>query len=94
MAAGLSHRGSKALLWLSLSACGSGLGQVLRGEGLVGLTRAFLFAGSRSVVVSLWNLPDRATSDFMTLFYEALRGGATPPAALRHALDGRMGSTD
>ena len=68
-----------------LSACRSGAGELLRGEGLVGLTRSFLYAGSRSVVVSLWNIGDRSTVDFMTEFYQGMRSGKSPAAALRRA---------
>jgi tetratricopeptide (TPR) repeat protein len=68
-----------------LSACSSGRGEVVRGEGLVGFTRAFLYAGARAVVVSLWNVNDRSTADFMDSFYAALREGAHPAAALREA---------
>jgi CHAT domain-containing protein len=57
-----------------LSACQSGLGELLPGEGLVGLTRAFLHAGARSVMVSLWDVSDKATAEFMQRFYEALDG--------------------
>ena len=52
-----------------LSACKSGLGKKIRGEGLTGLARAFLCAGTNSVLVSLWNVNDHSTSDFMTNFY-------------------------
>ncbi|MCP3978637.1 MAG: CHAT domain-containing protein [bacterium] len=68
-----------------LSACRSGLGEQLRGEGLVGLTRAFLYAGARSLVVSLWNVNDRSTAELMEAFYRELATGRSIPAALRHA---------
>jgi CHAT domain-containing protein len=69
-----------------LSACQTGLGQEVRGEGLMGLTRAFLYAGAPRVVVSLWNVNDRATAGLMTGFYRAmLREGKRPAAALREA---------
>ncbi len=66
-----------------VSACRSGDGELLRGEGLAGLTRAFLDAGSRAVVVSLWDVPDQSTADFMVDFYGALVHGQEPAAALR-----------
>lgn len=66
-----------------VSACSSGEGEALRGEGLAGLTRAFLYAGSRAVVVSLWDVPDRSTADFMQDFYEGLVHGQDATAALR-----------
>ena len=62
-----------------LSACQTGLGQEVRGEGMMGLTRAFLYAGAPRVVVSLWNVNDRATASLMTSFYRAmLREGKRP----------------
>ena len=69
-----------------LSACQTGLGKEIRGEGLIGLTRGFMYAGAARVVVSLWNVNDQATADLMTIFYERmLRQGARPAAALRAA---------
>ena len=69
-----------------LSACQTGLGKEIRGEGLVGLTRGFLYAGAARVVVSLWSVNDRATAELMTRFYrKMLREGAAPAAALRAA---------
>jgi CHAT domain-containing protein len=69
-----------------LSACQTGLGKEIKGEGLVGLTRGFMYAGAARVVVSLWNVNDKATADLMTKFYEKmLKQGQTPAAALRAA---------
>ncbi len=68
-----------------LSACGTGLGRLVRGEGIVGMTRAFLYAGARSVLVSLWNVNDRSTADLMERFYRGLAAGRPPRAALREA---------
>ena len=69
-----------------LSACQTGLGKDIKGEGLVGLTRGFMYAGAARVVVSLWNVNDKATADLMTKFYEKiLKQGASPAAALRAA---------
>jgi CHAT domain-containing protein len=69
-----------------LSACQTGLGKEIKGEGLVGLTRGFMYAGAARVVVSLWNVNDKATAELMTRFYEKmLRQGARPAAALRAA---------
>ncbi|HVG07411.1 MAG TPA: CHAT domain-containing tetratricopeptide repeat protein [Thermoanaerobaculia bacterium] len=69
-----------------LSGCRTALGRELRGEGLVGLTRGFLYAGAPRVVASLWKVEDRATSELMTRFYRALwEEGLAPAAALRSA---------
>lgn len=69
-----------------LSACETGLGKEVKGEGLVGLTQGFMYAGARRVVVSLWNVNDKATADLMARFYRGmLREKKTPAAALRAA---------
>ncbi|MCA1621213.1 MAG: CHAT domain-containing protein [Acidobacteria bacterium] len=69
-----------------LSACRTALGKEVRGEGMIGLTRGFLYAGASSVVSSLWKVDDEATSELMRRFYEnMLRRGMTPAAALREA---------
>jgi CHAT domain-containing protein len=71
-----------------LSACETALGREIRGEGLVGLPRAFLHAGARRVLVSLWPVEDRATAELMRRFYrEMLEKGRPPAAALRAAQD-------
>jgi len=67
-----------------LSGCSTGLGEVT-GEGILGLTRAFLYAGTPSIVVSLWDVSDRATAFLMDRFYAALRSGAGKARALRTA---------
>lgn len=69
-----------------LSGCGTGLGAVLGGEELVGLTRGLLYAGARSALVTLWDVNDVSTSAFMRLFYEHLSAGHERAAALRHAM--------
>jgi CHAT domain-containing protein len=69
-----------------LSACQTALGKDIKGEGLVGLTHAFMSAGSKSVVASLWKVDDRATAVLMAAFYESmLQQGMSPAAALRSA---------
>jgi CHAT domain-containing protein/tetratricopeptide (TPR) repeat protein len=69
-----------------LSACQTALGQEIRGEGLVGLTRGFMYAGAARVVASLWSVEDRATAELMESFYRGmLRQGLSPAAALRRA---------
>lgn len=69
-----------------LSACQTALGKDVEGEGIVGLTRGFMYAGSSSVVSSLWKVEDAATAELMKRFYRAmLKENQTPPAALRVA---------
>jgi CHAT domain-containing protein len=69
-----------------LSACETGLGKEIRGEGIVGLTRGFMYAGVSRVMVSLWSVNDRATEELMAAFYEKLlKEKLTPAAALRAA---------
>ncbi|MBL8208150.1 MAG: tetratricopeptide repeat protein [Blastocatellia bacterium] len=69
-----------------LSACQTGLGKEIKGEGMEVLTRGFMFAGAARVVVSLWSVNDRATAELMTKFYEKmLKAGERPAAALRAA---------
>jgi CHAT domain-containing protein len=69
-----------------LSACQTGLGKEVKGEGLTGLARAFMFAGARRVVASLWKVDDEATAELMTNFYRhLLKENMTPSAALRAA---------
>ena len=66
-----------------LSACQTGLGKEVRGEGLMGLTRAFLYAGVPRVIVSLWSVDDRATAELMAAFYRSLlRDHKRPSEAL------------
>jgi CHAT domain-containing protein len=68
-----------------VSACQTGRGKLLSGEGVVGLSRAFLYAGAQSVVVSLWNVSDGSTSQLMKVFYQNLTAGQSKAAALRKA---------
>jgi CHAT domain-containing protein/Tfp pilus assembly protein PilF len=69
-----------------LSACQTALGKEVKGEGLIGLTRGFMYAGARQVVASLWRVDDRATSELMKRFYRGmLEQGLRPAAALRAA---------
>lgn len=74
-----------------LSACNSGLGTMERGEGITGLSRAVMYAGSPAVVVSLWSVDDRGTRELMSLFYRFLIAERFPPEeALRRAKAGMM----
>jgi CHAT domain-containing protein/Tfp pilus assembly protein PilF len=69
-----------------LSACETALGKEIKGEGLIGLTRGFMYAGAARVLASLWNADDVATAELMARFYKALeQDGLTPSAALRKA---------
>ncbi len=68
-----------------LSACETGLGQDLPGEGLIGLTRAFQYAGARSIVASLWQVGDTSTARLMEHFYRELVDGTPKDEALRSA---------
>jgi CHAT domain-containing protein len=68
-----------------LSACDSGLGRELSGEGLIGLTRAFQYAGARSVVASLWSVTDQVTAELMARFHRHYAAGLSKDKALRQA---------
>jgi CHAT domain-containing protein len=68
-----------------LSACETGKGRLYAGEGVTGLARAFLYAGSRGVVCSLWSVDDRETAELMTALYKQLRQGRASADALRQA---------
>jgi CHAT domain-containing protein len=69
-----------------LSACSTALGEEISGEGVVGLTRGFMYAGASRVVASLWNVNDLATSELMASFYKAMElKKMAPAAALRKA---------
>lgn len=69
-----------------LSACNTGLGKDVKGEGLIGLTRGFMYAGAARVVASLWKVDDEATAELMSRFYrQMLKDGMPPAASLRAA---------
>src|SRR6266542_3087452 len=70
-----------------LSACQTGLGKEIKGEGLIGLTRGFMYAGAPRIVASLWKVDDRATSELMKRFYQGMLGpeALRPAGALRQA---------
>jgi CHAT domain-containing protein/Tfp pilus assembly protein PilF len=69
-----------------LSGCQTGIGKEIKGEGLIALTRGFMYAGSRSVVATLWKVDDAATAQFMAEFYKQIfTNGQRPAAALRAA---------
>jgi CHAT domain-containing protein/tetratricopeptide (TPR) repeat protein len=68
-----------------LSACDTGLGEYQKGEGVYGLRRAFMVVGARSQIVTLWSVPDTATTAFMIRFYTELSTGASRVNAMRTA---------
>lgn len=68
-----------------LSACNTGAGKLKQGEGLMSLSRAFTYSGVQSTVVSLWQVPDKETTELMILFYKNLRKGLSKSAALSKA---------
>ena len=69
-----------------LSCCHSGRGRILKGEGVVGIARAFLAAGARSVLVALWAIDDEATMEFMKRFYQHLKEGKSASAAVHQSM--------
>ena len=69
-----------------LSCCHTGRGRILKGEGVVGIARAFLAAGARSVLVTLWAIDDEATLEFMKSFYQHLKKGKTTSAAVHQSM--------
>lgn len=70
-----------------LSACQTGLGKEVKGEGLIGLTRGFMYAGAPRVIASLWKVNDSATAELMKIFYQKMLGEKklSAAAALRAA---------
>ncbi len=68
-----------------LSACNTGNGNYKDGEGIMSVARAFTFAGIKSTVISLWQVPDKETSEIMVSFYENLKNGQSKDEALRDA---------
>ena len=70
---------------VTLSACSTGLGKFVNGEGVLGLTRAFFYAGARNVAVSLWNVNDSATATLMGSFYRNLNRGLPKGEAMQRA---------
>jgi CHAT domain-containing protein len=81
-ASGLDLWGTKLV---TLSACDTGIGEVRNGEGVYGLRRAFVLAGTETVVMSLWQVGDSIARQTMVAYYSGLRGGLGRGDALRHA---------
>jgi CHAT domain-containing protein len=69
----------------ALTACKTGLGRELGGEGVMGMGRAFQYAGAKNVLVSLWSVAERSTTLFAAEFFAALKTGQTPREALKIA---------
>ncbi|MFU8861420.1 MAG: CHAT domain-containing protein [Cyclonatronaceae bacterium] len=75
-----------------LSACNTGLGQILKGEGVLGLQRAFFLAGTSSVMVSLWSVQDRSTASLMARFYRELHNLGDQQNTWRYRMAGWFSS--
>lgn len=75
---------------VTLSGCETALGKDVRGEGMIGLSHAFLYAGARRVVASLWKVEDSATAEFMRHFYLNMYRERLTPAAALHAAQADM----
>ncbi len=68
-----------------LSACETGVGELLRGEGIISLARGFFYAGAKSIITTLWSIDDKPTAEIMEIFYKNLKKGDTKDHALRSA---------
>jgi CHAT domain-containing protein len=71
---------------VTLSGCQSGITKICGADDLLGLMRGFLYAGARSLVLSLWNVNDESAADLMAYFYREWQQGATKSVALRRAM--------
>ena len=79
---GLDLRGTDLVV---LSACDTGVGRVQYGEGVAGLRQAFLIAGAKAVLASLWKVPDGPTAELIAGFFDHLAAGKSKAEALRHS---------
>ena len=71
---------------VTLSGCGTGLNMVVGGDELLGLVRGLFYAGAQGVLVTLWDVNDQSTAEFMELFYEGLRGKKNKAEAVQSAM--------
>jgi len=71
---------------ITLSGCSTGLNVVAAGDELIGLARGLLHAGAQSLILSLWDVHDKSTADYMSVFYRLLRGGKDKATAIRDAM--------
>ena len=71
---------------VTLSGCGTGLNMVVGGDELLGLVRGLLYAGAQGVLVTLWDVNDQSTAEFMELFYEALKANKNKAQAVQQAM--------
>lgn len=71
---------------ITLSGCSTGLNVVVAGDELIGLARGLLHAGAQSLVLSLWDVHDKSTAEFMTAFYGFLRQGKSKAEALQASM--------
>ena len=70
---------------VTLSGCSTGLNLVLAGDEVLGLVRGFIYAGARSCLLTLWDVHDESTAEFMRLFYESFTSGRNKAEAVREA---------
>ena len=70
---------------LVLSSCESGIGKLMKGEGIMAMTRGFFYSGATNIIFSLWKVYDRQTSDLMREFYHKVLAGETLSSSLRQA---------
>ena len=69
---------------VTLSACQTGLGKISKGEGVIGLSRALVYAGSKNIIVSFWSVADQSTESLMKIFYREVLN--SPPQNFSHSL--------
>lgn len=76
---------------VTLSGCATGLNVITAGDELLGLIRGLLYAGARSLLLSLWNVHDQSTAEFMGQFYKRYQAGTNKAAALRETMQDLRG---